>query len=304
VPQAYELWCSSNVFPQKQQDWCAVTVRAPLGDLNARALRCVARIADRFCGGRVQVSISQNLLLRWVHHSFVNRVYDELHRAGLARAGADGLADITRCPGADTCQIAITHSRGLAEALVPLVEGGFGDLPELQRLSIKISGCMNSCGQHHIADLGFYGASESVNGRDLPKYVVLLGGRTREGRAEFGVPVAQVPARLAPEAARELLLYYRNNRQENEPFRDFVDRVGKAAFRALLDKYLWASTGRDAPNLFRDLGVEEEFHTTVGVGECAGGGGAEPQDERTFVAEPGISEIVVRVPGQPSGRQL
>jgi sulfite reductase beta subunit-like hemoprotein len=302
--QAYDRWRDSNVFAQKQEDWYAVTVRAPLGDLSVGSLRHIARTADRFCGGRVQVSIAQNLLLRWVHRSLVRRVYDELDRAGLALTGADTLADITRCPGADTCQIAITHSRGLAEALVPVVESGLGGQPELQRLSIKISGCMNSCGQHHIADLGFYGASEEINGRELPKYVVLLGGRTREGLAEFGVPVAQVPARLVPEAARELLQYYSRNRKENEPFREFADRVGKPAIRALLAKYQSIASGLGVPDLFRDLGVDEEFHVAVGVGECAGGGGAEPQEKEANIAKHDISEAAVGASGLPWERPL
>ena len=145
----YARWLASNVLHQKQQGWSAVFVRAPLGDLSAEDLRHISRIAEKYCGGRLQIAITQNLLLRWVPDRLVDQVYDELDRAGLTRHGANQLADITRCPGADTCQIALTHSRGLAEALAPLVENGLGDFPELREVSIKISGCMNSCGQHH-----------------------------------------------------------------------------------------------------------------------------------------------------------
>ncbi len=275
---SYYEWRSTNVIEQKQPGWCCVIVRARLGDLSARELRHLSRIASWYCGGRVQVSISQNLMFRWVPELLLGWVYQELDRIGLAHAGADRLADITRCPGADTCQIAITHSRGLAQALEPLVEGSLGELPELGQLSIKISGCMNSCGQHHIADLGFYGSSENVRGHELPKYVVMLGGRTREGLAEFGVPVAQIPARRIPDAVRELLLYYRQNKKNEEHFRDFVARLGKAAFRTLLGKYQSVASYEDSPELFRDLGVEEEFHVMVGAGECAGGVGEGPKD--------------------------
>ncbi|MDD1677758.1 MAG: nitrite/sulfite reductase, partial [Methanomicrobiales archaeon] len=160
----YTGWSASNVIDQRQKGWVAAIVRAPLGDLSVEDLRHIARIARSFCGGRIQVAISQNLLLRWVPESLVRRVHDELDRVGLTHSGAHQLADITRCPGADTCQIAITHSRGLAEALAPLVGNELGEFPELQQLSIKISGCMNSCGQHHIADIGFYGSSENLHG--------------------------------------------------------------------------------------------------------------------------------------------
>lgn len=281
--ERYDRWRSSNVIGQKQNRFSAVIVRAPFGDLSARDLRQVARIAARYCAGRIQAAVSQNLLLRWVADPLVPRVYRELERAGLAHGGAHQLADVTRCPGADTCRIAITRSRGLAEALVPIVEKDALAVPELEQLSIKISGCMNACGHHHIADLGFYGTSQSAGGHDLPKYTVMLGGRTREGLAEFGVPVAQVPARLAPVAIEDLLRYYRENRQQGESFRDFVQRTGKAGFRSLLSKYQAAVSYTDHPELFRDLGVEEEFQT------AASAAGTEPA-----VTSPG--ELIEAVP--------
>jgi sulfite reductase beta subunit-like hemoprotein len=285
----YSKWSASNVIPQRQKGWVTTIVRAPLGDLGVEDLRQVARIARNFCGGRVQVSISQNLLLRWVRGPLARQVYDELDRAGLARSGAHQLADITRCPGADTCQIAITHSRGLAEVLAPLVEDGLGEFPELQQLSIKISGCMNSCGQHHIADIGFYGASTNVQGHELPKYVLMLGGRTREGLAEFAVPIAQIPARLVPLATRELLIFYRENKGEAELFRDFVDRVGKHRFRALLANFQCVTSYEDSRELFRDLGTEEEFEVAAGVGECAGVTTEIPGSEHVQVDRPNTS---------------
>ncbi|MBZ5551699.1 MAG: nitrite/sulfite reductase [Acidobacteriia bacterium] len=292
-------WQGSNVIPQKQKGWSAVIVRSPLGDLTVTNLRHIARTAQRFCGGRLQVAISQNLMLRWVPNAAVRLVYDQLEAAGLAHGGAHQLADITRCPGADTCQIAITHSRGLAEALAPLVERDLGEFPELEQLSIKISGCMNSCGQHHIADIGFYGASENVKGHELPKYVVMLGGRTREGLAEFAVPIAQIPARRVPEATRELLLFYRENKQENELFRDFVDRLGKASFRALLAKYQEVSSYEKDTALFRDLGAEEEFKVVMGVGECAGNS---VPSSKSKVQSPPPGEFVGKHEGESSGQ--
>lgn len=305
----FSKWLAANVVAQKQKGWSAVIIRAPLGDLTVDNLRQVARIARKYCGGRIQVAISQNLLLRWVPQAATKQLYEELDRAGLAQDGAHQLADITRCPGADTCQIAITHSRGLAEALAPLVENGLGEFPELQQLSIKISGCMNSCGQHHIADLGFYGASENIKGHELPKYVVMLGGRTREGVAEFAVPIAQIPARRVPETTKELLLFYREKKRDGELFRDFVDRIGKATFRSLLSKYQAVSSFDEEPELFRDLGAEEEFKVSLGVGECAGGTTAEAASERVRASESKVQSVEVGEAvevqvGGASGRNL
>src|SRR5262249_62170766 len=143
--------------------------------------------------------------LRGVRDGAMQWVFRDLSERVLAHAGADRIYDITRCPGADSCQLALTHSRGLAEAVTDLLEDRFSDVPEVHDISIKISGCMNSCGQHHIGDIGFYGASSEVESKPIPQYVMLIGGRTAEGFAEFGKPVARMPARRAARAlARRL----------------------------------------------------------------------------------------------------
>lgn len=266
----YLRWRETNVLAQKRKGWQAVIIRCPLGDIGAAEMRVVADIARRYCGGRLRTLITQNLLLRWVPEGALPWVYMELVRAGLARAGAHRIADITRCPGADTCQIAITHSRGLAAALGNLLSNGFGQIPEIQDISIKISGCFNSCGQHHIADIGFYGATEEVSGHALPKYVMLLGGRTAEGMASFGKAVIQIPARRVPEAVEKLLRYYLSERQPEEPFRSFIDRVGIAPIRELLAEFKRVPLYEQAPDLYRDLGAEDEgFKLELGTGECA-----------------------------------
>jgi sulfite reductase beta subunit-like hemoprotein len=266
----YERWRETNVIPQKQPGYATVLVRCPLGDITADGLRTVARIARRWCGGRVRTAISQNLVLRWVPEAVLPWVYVDLAEAGLAQADAHLIADITRCPGADTCQLALTHSRGLAEAIGKLFTNGFKDVPEIQDISIKISGCMNSCGQHHIADIGFYGASSEVQGRAVPQYIMLLGGRTQEGRAEFGKPVARIPARQAPEAVRRLLNFYRSERQAGEPFRQFIERVGLAQIKESLASLTVVPPFEEAPDLYGDLGTEEKvFSVEIGPGECA-----------------------------------
>jgi len=265
----YERWQRENVLPQKQPGYVAVLVRCALGDMTSEAVRALARIARRFCGGRVRTTIGQNVLLRWVPEVALPWVYGELVAAGLADAHA--LADVTRCPGADTCQLALTHSRGLAEAVRRvLTSDGFEKIPEINDLTIKISGCMNSCGQHHIADIGFYGASSEIAGHALPQYVVLIGGYTEIERVQFGRAVARIPAQWAPRALARVLALYRDERREGESFRDFVARVGPERFREALAPLQQTPTFEDAPELYRDLGAGDElFRAEIGSGECA-----------------------------------
>jgi len=265
----YDRWRRWNVLPQRQPGYAAVLVRCPLGDLTSEAVRALARIARRFCGGRVRTTITQNILLRWVPDAALPWVYEELVAVGLAEAQA--VADVTRCPGADTCQLALTRSRGLAEAVRDvLARDGLGEIPEIAELAIKISGCMNSCGQHHIADIGFYGASSEVAGRALPQYVVLIGGYTAVDHVQFGRAVARVPARWAPQALARVLALYRDERREGESFRAFVARVGVERFRDALAPLQRTPSYEEAPELYRDLGADGDlFRAEIGPGECA-----------------------------------
>ena len=266
----YKKWLQTNVLRQKQKGWCAVTIRCPLGDISVEKLRAVAEISRQYCGGRVRATITQNLLLRWVPEHALPDVYEELQYAGLAFSDANRIADITRCPGADTCQLAITHSRGLAQALGSVLSNGLASAAEIQNLSIKISGCMNSCGQHHIADLGFYGASRNSDGREVPEYIMLVGGRTSEAGTKFGKSIAHIPAQLVPEASTRLLNYYRSNRSHEESFGEFVDRIGVSPLREVVSEFTRIPRYAEAPYLYLDLGDEaKEFKVAVGQGECA-----------------------------------
>lgn len=269
VSAHYERWRETNVLRQRQPGWYVVVVRCPLGDITPEGLRAVADIAERYAGGRIRTAISQNLLLRWVPEAALPWVYRDLEEAGLAVTDAHGIADITRCPGADTCQLAITHSRGLAEALGQLFTNGLAASDGLRDISIKISGCMNSCGQHHIADIGFYGASSLEDGREVPQYIMLLGGRTRQGEARFGKAVARIPARRVPEATLRVLSFYRENRREDESFAAFVDRTETTVFKQLLEEFTRVPPYAQAPELYHDLGSDAGFTVEVGQGECA-----------------------------------
>ena len=266
----YQEWKRTNVLKQRQPGYSTVVIRCPLGDLTSDELRSAAGAARRWCSGRIRTAISQNLVFRWVPDEALPWLYRDLAEAGLAHTDAHNLADITRCPGADTCQLALTHSRGLAEALGDVLANEFSTIPEVQNLSMKISGCMNSCGQHHIADIGFYGASTEGEGVPLPQYIVLIGGRTEEGKAHFAKPVARVPARRAPEAARRLLNLYQSERGEEESFSGFISRVSVKRVRTVLDDLTVVPTIEEQPEIYRDLGAEDQvFSAEVGAGECA-----------------------------------
>lgn len=264
----YKRWKLTNVRKQKQPGHVSILIRCLLGDIQVQQMHALATIARKYCGGRIRTAITQNLVLQWVPEKALPLLYAELLKAGLAEANAERVADITRCPGADTCQIAITHSRGLASALTPVFTNGLAEADELQDIKIKISGCFNSCGQHHIADIGFYGSSKVVDGHDVPHYVMLLGGYTQEGVAKFGKVTLQVPAKRVPEAAKRLLQFYRENRQGQEIFRAFVERIGLARIKELLHEFTTIPPGD--PKMYEDLGAEGvAFKMEMGKGECA-----------------------------------
>jgi sulfite reductase (ferredoxin) len=266
----YERWKTTNLMKQKQAGYFSVFVRCPLGDITVDQMRKVSAIARKFCGGRTRIVISQNILLRWVPEAALPWVYKELAAAGIAHHSAERIADITRCPGADTCQIAITHSRGLAADLMPVFNNGLGSEEALQDIKIKISGCFNSCGQHHIADMGFYGMGKRVGEHEVPHYQMLMGGGTREGLATFGTGIAMIPAKRVKEAVQKILKFFLAEKQPDEKFKDFIKRQGIPKFKEMVREFQEIPTYEAAPELYEDLGDEgKPFRMEVGKGECA-----------------------------------
>ena len=268
----FERWSKTNLFRQKQPGYAAVWIRCPLGDITVPQMRGVAAVAKKFNGGHLRTMISQNLLMPWIPDEAVHAVYQELARLGIALSDAGNLADVTRCPGADTCQIAITHSRGLATSFGEIFSNGGRPLLDdeaLKTLSIKISGCPNSCGQHHIADIGFNGSSSVLNGHTVPHYTVYVGGNTREGLAQFGIRLGMVPAKRVPEAAKKLLELYRTERQGSELFRAWAERAGADRLKKELDPFRTLPPFSEKPEMYEDLGAAGEFKLEVGKGECA-----------------------------------
>ncbi len=271
VLPGFEEWAKSNTFEQKQKGFVAVTVRCPLGDLEPAEARKLAELSRIYCGGRLRTTIAQNMMLCWVPKESLKSLYARFVEAGLAHKGANEITDITRCPGADTCQIAITHSKGLAHEMAKLFTNGLGSDPELKGISIKISGCTNSCGQHHIANIGFHGASKNVNDKAVPHYQLMIGGYTDvKGVAVFGKRIAQIPAKRTPEAARAILEAYKKEKNTTETFLKWVERVGSPYLKSLVAPFLEIPSFERDPKMYEDLGDPGKlFKVEMGKGECA-----------------------------------
>src|SRR5262245_58809715 len=201
-------WQATNVRPQKQEGYALVTVTVPLGDLTGAQLRVIADLALAYGDGTVRVTSDQDLLFRWVRVEDVPDMYRRLAAARLGLGGAGTLADVTSCPGAEACRLAVTQSRGLAKLLGDHLRARPDLVAAVPGLDIKISGCPNGCGQHHIAGLGFQGSVRKVGDRAVPQYFVMLGGGVDGGRASFGRIAAKVPARRLPEAVDRLIALY------------------------------------------------------------------------------------------------
>jgi sulfite reductase (ferredoxin) len=270
---AFTRWLASNVRPQAQAGYAVATVTLPLGDITAGQLRALADVARRYTHETVRTTVEQNIVLRWVSRADLPALHAELRAAGLGQPGAGGIVDVVACPGTDTCKLGISASRGLAAELRKrLEESAFRMDAVVRDLHIKVSGCFNSCGQHHIADLGFYGVSRKLGGRAVPHFQVVLGGEWTRNAGAFGLPILAIPSRRIPQAVTRIADLFLADRREGERFQDFVKRVGKARIKdALADlAALPAPEAADA-ELFRDWGDARAYSTgDIGVGECAG----------------------------------
>lgn len=269
VDPVYHRWHRTSVLPQKQPGYVAVHVRLVRGDLTPEQLRALARAARELGDGTVRSTNQQNFLLRWIPDEALPELYRLLAGAGLSLPGAERLIDITTCPGADTCQLGLTSSRGLALSIGEVIERELGDLSDEADIRIKISGCPNSCGQHHIANIGFYGGAKKFHGEQAPTYQMLVGGSLEPGTLRFGTPVARVPAKQVPDAVQALLDLYRRERTAGERFNAFVDRVGIERVKAVLAPWTELPPSSEAPDKYLDWGAEQRFKLETGPGECA-----------------------------------
>jgi sulfite reductase (ferredoxin) len=271
-PDGFEAWRATNVRAQRQPGYAVATVRLPLGDASADQFRALAELARRFVGDAVRTTVEQNLVFRWVAEADLPALYEELRAIGLGQAGASTIADVTACPGTDTCKLGISSSRGLAAELSRQLDEKKGSLPPaIAELHIKASGCFNACGQHHIADLGFLGVSRNVGGRRVPHFQVVLGGEWTHNAGSYGLAIGAVPSKRVPELVDRLTAKYVAERAGTESFQDFIRRTGKAKVRQLIDDLLQVPGYAEDKSFYSDWGDPREY--TIGdmaEGECAG----------------------------------
>ena len=267
---SFDVWQEHNVLAQKHPGFKAVVVRLLLGDLTAAQFRGLASLCATYTDGTLRTTNDQNVVLPWVEARLLPNVHRALTDLGIGRSHARTLVDLTSCPGADSCNLAYTGSRELGRELVQILEANESRSSVRAALNgdIKISGCPNSCGQHHVAAIGFHGGIRRVGERVLPLYELHLGGKLDHEGARFGRRIGKVPARLAGEALLGLVGLYEAERNANESVADFFWRVDEALVKAIVDPL--NDVADDAPDLmFQDLGTEDVFGVHRGDGECA-----------------------------------
>lgn len=267
--EEFPYWLRTNVRRQKQAGHAMVTVTTVLGDLTGAQMRLLGQLALAFADGTVRITSDQNVVFRWVPEQELRALYDRLAAGGLSRAGASTLADVTSCPGAESCKLAVTQSRGLGRLLSDSLDERPDIVGAVPGLDIKISGCPNGCGQHHIAGIGFQGSLRKVGGRPAPHYFVMVGGGASEGLTTFGRHVATVPARRAFVALERLVQLYRDEGAPSESPLLFFRRVEVPRVKALLAD-LEKITPEAATDIdFIDLAEDHAFNPEVMEGECS-----------------------------------
>jgi sulfite reductase (ferredoxin) len=265
----YQRWNATNVFEQKQPGFYGVYIKVTIGDIKSFEARALVDAIRDLAADEIRVTQNQGLLLKYVRKEALPTLYTRLKALNFADAGFDSVADVTTCPGTDTCNLGISNSMSLAATLEQVIYQEYPDLVYDKDLKIKISGCMNSCGQHGLAHIGFHGSSVKANGKVVPAVQVMLGGGTvGNGEGRVAERVIKVPSKRATIALRVLLDNYIEHSAEDELFNEYYDRQGKDYFYQLL-KPLGDLTNL-MPDEYVDWGHEETFQTAIGVGECAG----------------------------------
>lgn len=262
-------WLRTNLQPQKQAEYAQAMVSLVLGDVTSGQMRALAAICRAYADGTVRVTVDQNLVLRWVKSGQVPGLYRRLAAAGLAEPGAGTIADVTSCPGAESCRLAVTQSRGLARLIGDDLQQHSALTRAAADVRIKISGCPNGCGQHHVAAIGFQGSIRKIGDRAVPQYFMMLGGGAGRDGASFGRLTAKIPARRIPDAVTRMLELYKEDRTDGETASEFFLRVDPARARAAVAD-LEKMTAEDVlPADFIDPGEDHAFSPEVMDGECS-----------------------------------
>jgi sulfite reductase (ferredoxin) len=268
----FEAWAEHNLKPQAQDGYYSAIVKLPLGDFTATQGRALADLAREYTGDSIRCTVEQNLTFRWLSGADAPAFYDRLVALNMAAGGAGTITDMTSCPGTDTCKLGISSSRGLTGELRRRLSVIEDDLdPAVKALRMKASGCFNSCGQHHAADIGFTGVSRQMGGRKVPHFNIVLGGQWTENAKSYGLVVGAVPSKNIPQAVELITQHYLTNREGEESFQAFIARVGKREFRKVLAPIQKPPAYEADPSYYSDWGNPREYTIgDIGVGECAG----------------------------------
>lgn len=266
---AYERWRATNIFEQKQAGYHGVFIKAKTGDMSTDTARKLVASVRHLIADDMRVTINQGLLLKYVKEDNLAELFLALDALGLTEPGHDSVADVTTCPGTDTCNLGISNSMELSRVLESVIYDEYVDLIHNKEIKIKISGCMNSCGQHGIAHIGFHGSSMKVNGKIMPTVQVLLGGgAVGNGEGRAADKVIKVPSKRAPQVLRTLLDDYSAKASNYQSFLAYYDDLGKDYFYQLLKPL--ADQSNVVDDEYIDWGQDQEFVRAIGVGECAG----------------------------------
>ncbi|XCF07180.1 HEPN domain-containing protein [Tamlana crocina] len=267
--QAFETWKATNIIPQKQEGYVAIGVKVLLGDFYTDKARLLADLVEKYAAGEIRLSLRQNIVIPFVKEELVPFFYTELEKLGFAEAGYNKAVDITACPGTDTCNLGIASSTGIADELERVIKAEYPQYLKNEDLVIKISGCMNACGQHNMANIGFQGMSVRTPDKLVaPALQVLLGGgNLGDGTGVFADKVVKVPSRRGPEALRRILNDFEAN-AGGKKFVEYYKETGDRYFYDLLNDL--QDVSNLTPEDFIDWGNEEEYVKEIGIGECAG----------------------------------
>ena len=278
LPAEFLYWRRTNTLEQRQTGYYVAYVKLPLGDIQAEQFPKLADIVRRYTGGRARATQEQNLAFRWIPEAYLYPVWKALHEIGLADAEVHTITDVVSCPGTDSCKLGITSSMGLGRAIKEEMSSWNGLLedPLIQKLKVKVSGCPNGCGLHHIANIGFHGAAmKGVGGVQLPAYELFIGGNYGGRPVEdtrFGqrLPGVKVPAKRVGEVVRDIAGFYKENRYEHEEFNQFIDRVGTAPIGDIVARYREVGTlGPDTQDIYMDWDRTDQYRLERGEGECS-----------------------------------
>jgi sulfite reductase (ferredoxin) len=267
----FDHFLQTNVQAQRQPGFSTVEVKVRRGDLTPEELRGLGQIMREYTGGSARTTVHQNLVLRWVRDESIYEVWQGLSELELGDAGADEITDVVSCPGTDSCKLGITSSMGLNQAIHERLEQMQIHDELTRRIHIKMSGCPNGCGQHHIANIGFYGASFKVGKHTVPAYIPHIGGAYEGGDVRYGQRLkARLPAKRVPEAVDRWVRFYESDRADGEEFNAFVDRVGTTEFEARVkDLTMPIEFSLENMNYFVDWSRSGPFEVIRGEGECA-----------------------------------